>query len=74
MGSCFTCIDILDNIFKNKNPEDIFILSNGHAGYALYSILEKYYRNRTIYRTSIKQNKKKAINSTGNEFIVLQLN
>jgi len=43
VGSCFTCIDILDNIFKNKNPEDIFILSNGHAGYALYSILEKYY-------------------------------
>ena len=43
VGSCFTCLDIIDNIFKNKSKEDIFILSNGHAAYALYSILEKYY-------------------------------
>jgi len=45
VGSCFTCIDIIDNIFKNKNKEDIFILSNGHAAYALYSVLEKYHEN-----------------------------
>lgn len=43
VGSCFSCIDIIDSIFKNKGEEDIFILSNGHAAYALYSILEKYY-------------------------------
>ena len=43
VGSCFSCIDIIDNIFKNKAEEDIFVLSNGHAAYALYSVLEKYY-------------------------------
>lgn len=42
VGSCFTCIDIIDDIFENKKEDDIFILSNGHASYALYSILEKY--------------------------------
>ena len=43
VGSCFTCLDIIDEIFEKKNEEDIFILSNGHAAYALYSVLEKYY-------------------------------
>ena len=43
VGSCFTCVDIIDEIFKNKNEDDIFVLSNGHAAYALYVVLEKYY-------------------------------
>jgi len=43
MGSCFSCVDIIDNIFENKSKEDIFVLSNGHAAFALYSVLEKYY-------------------------------
>jgi transketolase len=43
VGSCFSCIDIIDEIFKNKKENDIFILSNGHAAYALYATLEKYY-------------------------------
>jgi len=43
VGSCFTCLDIIDNIFAKKAEDDIFILSNGHAAYALYVILEKYY-------------------------------
>ena len=43
VGSCFSCVDIIDNIFKTKAKDDIFILSNGHAAYALYSVLEKYY-------------------------------
>jgi transketolase len=36
-------IDILDDIFSSKNHNDIVIVSNGHAAYALYSVLEKYY-------------------------------
>ena len=24
VGSCFTCVDIIDEIFKNKNEDDIF--------------------------------------------------
>lgn len=43
VGSCFSCVDIIDNIFKTKSENDIFILSNGHAAYALYSVLDKYY-------------------------------
>mgnify|MGYP003110625769 FL=1 len=43
VGSCFTCLDIIDDIFTKKGEDDIFILSNGHAAYALYVILEKYY-------------------------------
>lgn len=43
VGSCFSCVDIIDNIFKTKHADDIFILSNGHAAYALYCVLEKYY-------------------------------
>ena len=43
VGSCFTCLDIIDKIFEQKNEDDIFILSNGHAAYALYVVLEKYY-------------------------------
>ena len=43
VGSCFSCVDIIDEIFSKKHEDDIFILSNGHAAYALYVILEKYY-------------------------------
>ena len=42
VGSCFSCIDYLDEIWSNKKKDDIFILSNGHAAYALYVLLEKY--------------------------------
>lgn len=45
VGSCFSCVDIIDEIFNNKDPRDIFILSNGHAAYALYSVLEKHYEH-----------------------------
>ena len=31
VGSCFTMIDILDNIFSSKNDDDIVVLSNGHS-------------------------------------------
>lgn len=32
----------MDEIYSNKNKEDIFILSCGHAALALYAVLEKY--------------------------------
>lgn len=43
VGSCFTMVNILDEIFTKKNKDDIVIVSNGHAAYALYVFLEKYY-------------------------------
>ena len=43
LGSYFSCLHIIDEIYTNKNEDDIFILSNGHAVVALYVVLEKYY-------------------------------
>lgn len=42
IGSCLTTINYLDEIYKIKKRNEPFILSNGHAGLALYVILEKY--------------------------------
>ena len=42
IGSCLTALPILDYIYKTKKPEDVVVLSSGHAGLALYTILEKY--------------------------------
>lgn len=42
IGSCLTCVSIIDDIYKRKKPEDRFILSCGHAGIALYVVLEKH--------------------------------
>jgi transketolase len=41
LGS-YLSADIVDEIYENKKPEDIFILSSGHAALALYAALEKY--------------------------------
>ena len=43
LGSYFSCLHIIDSIYKNKDQDDIFILSNGHAVVALYIVLEHYY-------------------------------
>ena len=43
LGSYFSCIDIIDNIYSQMQQEDIFILSCGHAALALYVCNEKYY-------------------------------
>ena len=42
LGSYLSAVDIIDEIYKNKDPNDIFILSSGHAALALYAALEKY--------------------------------
>lgn len=43
IGSSITAVDIIDEIYEEKTPDDIFILSSGHAGLALYVVLEKRY-------------------------------
>ena len=43
IGSCFSGLEIIDDIFNQMKEEDIFILSCGHLGYALYSVIEKHY-------------------------------
>jgi transketolase len=42
LGSCLTAVNIIDDIFKIKKKDEPFILSCGHAGLALYCVIEKY--------------------------------
>ena len=42
LGSYLSAADIIEEIYENKDPDDIFILSSGHASLALYAALEKY--------------------------------
>lgn len=41
IGSCLSTIDLIDGIYEIKKAEDKFVLSNGHAGVALYVVLEE---------------------------------
>jgi transketolase len=43
LGSNLTAVNIIDEIYQAKKEDESFILSCGHAGIALYVILEKIY-------------------------------
>jgi len=43
LGTYFSSVGILDDIFRKKNSDDVFILSAGHAAVALYAVIEKYH-------------------------------
>ena len=43
ISSCISAVEIIDEIYKKKKENDLFILSNGHAGISLFTILEKFY-------------------------------
>jgi len=43
LGSCLTSLPIIYNIYLTKKFDDKFVLSNGHAGLALYVVLEYFY-------------------------------
>jgi len=43
LGSSLTAVNIIDDIYQNRKVNEPFILSCGHAGLALYVVLEKYY-------------------------------
>jgi len=43
LGSNLTSVNIIDEIYSIKKPDEPFVLSSGHAGLALYVVLEKYY-------------------------------
>jgi len=42
ISSCLNSVNIINGIYKVKKKNEPFILSNGHAGLALYVVLEKY--------------------------------
>jgi len=43
IGSCITAMEIIYEIYLEMSENDIFVLSSGHAGLALYVILEEIY-------------------------------
>ena len=43
LSSTLSAAPILEEIYAIKNPDEVFVLSNGHAGLALYCVLEKYH-------------------------------
>lgn len=43
LSSCLSSLPIIEEIYSLKNDDEIFILSNGHAGLALYCVLEDKY-------------------------------
>lgn len=43
LSSTLSALPIIDDIYNKKREDDIFILSNGHAGLALYVVLEDRY-------------------------------
>jgi len=42
LGSCLTSVGIIDEIYASKKEDEPFVLSCGHAGLALYVVIEKY--------------------------------
>lgn len=42
VSSCLNCINLIDWIYEQKKPEDIFVQGNGHAALAHYVVLEKH--------------------------------
>jgi len=43
LSSCLTAVRLIDHIFLVKGIDEPFILDNGHAGLALYVVLEKFH-------------------------------
>ena len=40
LGSCLSALDIIQDIYNTKKDDEPFILSQGHAGLALYVVME----------------------------------
>jgi transketolase len=43
LSSTLSAATILEEIYEKKKDDEVFILSNGHAGLALYAVLEQKY-------------------------------
>lgn len=43
LSSCLSAAPILEEIYALRKDDEVFILSNGHAGVALYCLLEERY-------------------------------
>ena len=45
LSSVLTSVNVIDEIYDAKRPEDTFVLGNSHAALALFVVLEKYFGN-----------------------------
>jgi transketolase len=45
LSSCLSAAPILEEIYEKKQDDEVFVLSNGHAGLALYVLLEQRYKD-----------------------------
>lgn len=43
LGSCYTSLGIIDEIYSIKKPDEPFVLSMGHAFLSLCVVIEKYH-------------------------------
>lgn len=43
LSSTMSALPIIEEIYAQRQDNEVFVLSNGHAGLALYVVLEKYY-------------------------------
>ena len=43
LSSTLSALPIIEEIYSQRKDDEVFILSNGHAGLALYVVLEHYY-------------------------------
>jgi transketolase len=43
LSSTLSALPIIEEIYAKRKDDEVFILSNGHAGLALYVVLEKYH-------------------------------
>ena len=43
LSSTLSALPIIEEIYSLRKDDEVFILSNGHAGLALYVVLEKYH-------------------------------
>jgi transketolase len=43
LSSTLSALPILEEIYSKKKDDEVFVLSNGHAGLALYTVLEDKY-------------------------------
>ena len=45
LSSVLSAAPIIEEIYRKKHDDEVFVLSNGHAGLALYCKLEQLYQN-----------------------------
>ena len=45
LGSCLSAVEVINEIYNTKKEDDLFVLSSGHSGLALYTVLEANYKD-----------------------------